>query len=106
MSVVRQVVALAAIATACLAGCKRQSLPASDGADGVKDSRSSDATSARTVEKKFSLGALVGVKAPFEHLDPASAKILRSAQAAFRAKKYEVARDLFHELVTAHPDQT
>src|SRR6478672_3808846 len=104
MSLVRQVAALAAIGIACFAGCKRQDLPVSHDARGVEDSRSSEVKGARTAEKKASPGVLVGVKAPFEHLDQASAKTLRAAQAAFRAKKYEVARDLFHELVTAHPD--
>jgi hypothetical protein len=106
MSLVRRAAALAAIGTACLAGCKRQGLPASPDAGGVPGSRSPDATSDRTAEKKASPGVLVGVKAPFERLDRASAKTLRAAQAAFRAKRYDAARDLFHELVTAHPDQT
>ncbi|HEY7372269.1 MAG TPA: hypothetical protein VIF57_08935 [Polyangia bacterium] len=46
----------------------------------------------------------VGVKTPFEPLDRASAKTFAAAQAALRAKKYGPARDLFHEVVTAHPD--
>ena len=77
------VAALAAMATACPAGCNRQGVPASQHGGGAQDTRSSDAASARTAEKSPSPGVLVGVKAPFEHLDRASAKTLGAAQAGY-----------------------
>jgi hypothetical protein len=112
MSIAGRIAVVAALAVGCAPGCKRSppAPTASSDTDRAVGRGSADAaasgSASRTVAPSIPVGPVgpVGVKTPFEPLDRASAKTFAAAQAALRAKKYPAARELFHEVVTAHPD--
>ena len=99
-------VAAAALALALLQGCKKapSSTATSSARAGGVGAGSSDAGRSAPAPGSAAPRVPVGVKVPFESLDRASARTFAAAQAALRAKKYGPARELFHEVVTAHPD--
>ncbi len=94
--------AVVTLAWLAVAGCKRNGTPSTAPEPTAAGGARGDAAAGAQPP----LATPAGMKAPFERRTAALAKSFAAALKAYRAKKYDEAERLFHEVVVARPDDT